>query len=73
MQRERPPLFAAVALWSVAGLFLVLSGWLVPGSIWGTSDNSPYADFVFLLSIPVLVIALVLLILAIWVQRLRRA
>jgi len=73
-KRLPPPRAAAVSLWVLAGVFLALSAYLVPASIWGTSALSPLSGGrVFFFTGPTVVVAFVLLALAIWVQRLRRA
>jgi len=72
-KRLPPPRAAAVSLWVVAGVFLALSAYLLPASIWGTSALSPLSGGrIFFFTGPTIVVALVLLGLAIWVQRLRR-
>lgn len=59
-----------ITLWVFAILFLLLSAWLIPGSIWGTSEDSSLAGGgVYFISIPVLVVALLLLWFAIRAQR----
>ena len=59
-----------ITLWLFAAFFLLLSVWLIPGSIWGTSDNSSLGGGrVYFISIPVLVVALLLLWFAIRAQR----
>ncbi|MHB1328741.1 MAG: hypothetical protein ACYC2K_11125 [Gemmatimonadales bacterium] len=59
-----------ITLWILAGFFLLLSAWLIPGSIWGTSGNSPLSGGrAFIVSIPILLIALLLLWLAVRAQR----
>jgi hypothetical protein len=59
-----------ITLWILASIFLLLAAWLIPGSIWGTSQNSPLSGGrAFIFSIPTLAIAMLLLWLAIRAQR----
>ena len=72
-KRLPPPKAAVVGLWSVTIVFLALSAFLLPASIWGTSALSPLSGGrIFFFTAPTVVVALVLLTLAIWTQRLRR-
>jgi hypothetical protein len=62
-----------ITLWLLAGIFLLLSAWLIPGLIWGTSQNSPLSGArAFIFTIPTLAIAMLLLWLAIRAQRRRK-
>lgn len=67
---SRPRYARRVALWILATVFLLLSAWLIPGSLWGTSPDSPLGGgLALLISIPVLLFAVLFLWLAIRAQR----
>lgn len=56
--------------WGIAVFFLALSAWLIPGSIWGTDEFSPYAGGqIYWITIPVAIAAIATLTTAIRKQR----
>lgn len=70
---RQTPKSPIVTLWATTGFFLLLSAWLVPGAIWGTSDNSPLSGgYAYAVALPVLIIALILLGFTIRVHRRRQ-